>query len=78
MPEYSDEARRKKIQGVVVLSVLVTAEGEPTDIRVEESLGYGLDEKAIEAASRSQFKPAMRDGEPVPKRIVMQMSFKLY
>ncbi|MGD0733037.1 MAG: energy transducer TonB [Terracidiphilus sp.] len=77
-PEYSDEARRKKIQGVVIVSVLVTAEGEPTDIRVERPLGYGLDEKAVEAAARYQFQPAARNGNPVPRRIMIEMNFKLY
>lgn len=78
MPEYSEQARRQKIQGVVIVSVLVTEEGQPTDIRVEKSLGYGLDEEAIKAASKYQFKPAMRDGNPVPKRIMIEMSFRLY
>ncbi len=77
-PEYSEEARRKKIQGVVMVSVLVTAEGEPTDIRLEKSLGYGLDEKAVEAASEYRFQPGVRNGNPVPMRIMMEMSFKLY
>jgi TonB family protein len=77
-PEYSDKARRQKISGVVIVSVLVTAEGEPTDIRVEKSLGYGLDEEAIAAALKYQFKPGMRDGNPVPMRIHIEMDFKLY
>lgn len=77
-PEYSDQARRKKIQGVVMLSVLVTETGEPTDIRLEKSLGYGLDEKAVDAAARYQFQPGMRDGKPVPMRVVIEMNFRLY
>jgi len=77
-PEYSNEARRKKIQGIVMLSLLVTAEGEPTDIRVEKSLGYGLDEEALKAAARYRFQPAMRDGSPIPKRIMIEMNFRLY
>jgi len=77
-PEYSEEARRKKIQGNVMVSVLVNEEGVPVDPRVERSLGYGLDEKALEAALQYQFKPAMRDGQPVAMRIMIEESFKLY
>jgi len=78
MPEYSEQARRQKIQGVVVVSMLVTEEGLPTDIRVERSFGYGLDEKALEAAAKYRFKPAMRDGNPVSQRITVEMNFRLY
>ena len=77
-PEYSEQARKLKIQGNVTVSVLVNEDGVPIDPRVEKSLGYGLDEKALEAALQYQFKPAMRDGEPVATRIMIQMSFKLY
>lgn len=77
-PEYSDEARRKKIQGIVIVSVLVTEEGLPTEMRVDRSLGYGLDEKALEAASQYRFRPASKDGKPVAVRISIEMNFKLY
>jgi len=77
-PEYSDEARRKKIQGIVIVSLLVTTDGLPTDIRVERSLGHGLDEKALETAGQYRFKPAMKDGVPVATRISIEMNFKLY
>jgi TonB family protein len=50
-PQYSDEARRKKITGIVRLSVLVGEDGVPTDMRVEKSLGHGLDEKALERSA---------------------------
>jgi TonB family protein len=77
IPEYSDEARRKNIQGIVVLSALVDEQGRPTDIRVERSLGYGLDEEAVEAVSQYQFKPATTlDGKPVAERIRIQVSFR--
>jgi TonB family protein len=77
-PEYSEDARRKKIQGNVRVSVLVNEEGVPVDPRVEKSLGYGLDEKALEAALQYQFRPAMRDGQPVAVRIMIEESFRLY
>jgi TonB family protein len=78
MPEYSEQARRQKIQGIVVISLLVTEEGMPTDFRIEKSLGYGLDEKALQAAAKYRFKPAMRDGNPISQRITVEMNFRLY
>lgn len=78
-PEYSNEARKKKIQGIVVLSTLVNEQGETTDIRVEKGLGYGLDEQAVAAVSRYRFEPARdRDGKPVAVRITIETSFRLY
>jgi len=76
--EYSDEARRKKIQGVVMVSVLVTEDGMPTDARVEKGLGYGLDQSALECVSRYRFIPATRDGQPIAARITIEVSFRLY
>jgi TonB family protein len=77
-PMYSEQARRQKIQGVVMISMIVTEQGEPADLHVEKSLGYGLDEKALEAASKYRFKPALRDGNPIPMRITVEMNFRLY
>jgi TonB family protein len=76
--EYSEQARRAKFGGVVLLTVLVTEEGLPTDIKVTKSLGMGLDEKAVESVGRYRFKPAMKDGEPVAARIAVEVSFRLY
>jgi TonB family protein len=78
MAEYSEQARRQKIQGNVTVSVLVNEDGVPIDPRIEKPLGYGLDEKALEAALQYQFRPAMRDGQPVAQRIMIEVSFKLY
>jgi TonB family protein len=76
--EFSKEARAAKIEGIVIVSVLVTEEGEPTDIHVEKSLGHGLDEKAVECVNRYRFKPAMKDGAPVAARVHVEINFKLY
>lgn len=78
MPEFSTEARKKKIQGIVIVSALVTEDGEPVDLRLEKSLGYGLDEKALQAVSQYRFKPAMRDGSPVRERVTVEVNFKLF
>jgi protein TonB len=77
-PEYSEEARRAKYQGVVLLSVVVGPDGGPRDIRVERSLGMGLDEKAIEAVRKWKFEPSMKDGLPVAVQINIEVSFRLY
>jgi protein TonB len=75
---FSNEARAKKIQGVVIVSVLVTEDGLPTDARVEKSLGYGLDESALDCVSQYRFKPATKDGQPVATRITVEINFKLF
>jgi protein TonB len=77
-PEYSDEARRVKHQGVVVLSLVVDQQGRPRDIHVARSLGMGLDQKAIEAVSKWKFAPGIKDGLPVAVRVNIEVSFRLY
>ncbi|HTS36168.1 MAG TPA: energy transducer TonB [Candidatus Solibacter sp.] len=77
-PSFSDEARKAKVQGVVVLYLVVGTDGKTYNIRVRQSLGMGLDEKAIEAVKRWRFKPAMLDGEAVATEIGVQVDFHLY
>ena len=77
-PEYSEEARKAKYQGVCVLWMIVGPDGRPRDIRVSRSLGLGLDEKAIEAVKTWKFEPAMKDGRPVAVEISVQVDFHLY
>jgi TonB family protein len=77
-PEYSEEARKAKHQGSVVLWVIVGADGRPRDIKVARSLGMGLDQKAIEAVRRWRFEPAMKDGRPVAVQVNIEVSFRLY
>jgi len=76
-PEFSDEARKRKVQGVVTLSAVVTSAGHATRIRVLQSQGYGLDEKAVEAVSKWKFKPATKDGKPVSVKIAVEVDFHL-
>ncbi|HTW32262.1 MAG TPA: energy transducer TonB [Candidatus Sulfotelmatobacter sp.] len=77
-PEFSEEARKAKYQGVCTLGVIVDASGHPTNIRVLNSLGMGLDEKAIEAVKNWRFEPAMKDGHPVRFEIAVEVDFHLY
>ena len=77
-PEYSDEARKAKYQGNVVLSVIVDATGHVRDLHVSRSLGMGLDEKAIEAVQKWKFAPGMKDGHPVAVQVSVEVNFRLY
>ncbi|MDR3746930.1 MAG: energy transducer TonB [Acidobacteriota bacterium] len=77
-PEYSEEARKAKYQGTVVLWLVVDAAGRPQQIRVQRALGMGLDEKAIEAVRQWKFEPARKDGQPVPVMINVEVNFRLY
>jgi TonB family protein len=77
-PEYSEEARKAKWQGTVVLDVAVDEHGLPTDVRVTHALGLGLDQKAMEAASKWRFKPATKDGKPVPSQALVDVDFRLF
>jgi TonB family protein len=77
-PEYSERARKKKINGTVVLSLTVGTDGLAHDIQVEKKLGYGLDEKAVEAMRKWKFQPELRDGQPIETPIKVEMTFRLY
>ncbi len=77
-PEYSDEARKMKHEGTVILSLIVDAEGRARNIHVARSLGMGLDEKAIEAVKKWKFEPGKKDGQPVAVQVNVEVNFRLY
>ncbi len=77
-PSFSDEARKAKFQGIVMLMLVVGKDGRPYNIRVHQSLGMGLDEKAIEAVKNWRFRPATFNGQPVATQIAVQVDFHLY
>lgn len=77
-PDYSEEARKAKYQGVVIAMLIVDSNGKPRDVRVARSLGMGLDQKVIEAVRRWKFQPAMKDGNPVAVQISVEVNFRLY
>jgi TonB family protein len=76
-PEYSEEARKAKYQGTVVLMIIVDEKGMPQNIRVVRPLGLGLDEKAIEAVQKWRFRPAMKDGHAVKVEATVEVNFRL-
>jgi TonB family protein len=76
-PEYSEEARKAKYQGTVLLYIEVDPNGRATNIKVLHSLGLGLDEKAIEAVRQWKFMPGRKDGKPITVAASIEVNFRL-
>ncbi|MEO8597580.1 MAG: energy transducer TonB [Candidatus Solibacter sp.] len=76
-PEYSEEARKAKYQGTVLLYVEVDPSGKAINMRVLHSLGLGLDEKAMEAVKKWKFKPGVKDGKAVTVQAQIEVNFRL-
>ena len=78
-PGYTAAAMDARIEGKVVLSVVVLDDGKVGEVSVTESLDkeYGLDTQAVEAAKEWLFKPGTKDGKPVPVRVSVEMTFTL-
>jgi TonB family protein len=76
-PAYTEEARRLKIEGEVIVKVLFAASGEVKVLSVEKGLGHGLDEAAVQAAANIRFKPAKRGGMAVDSTAVARITFQL-
>jgi TonB family protein len=76
---FSDQARRKRISGVCLISLIVDAHGMPKNPGIVRGVGYGLDENAIAAVHHYRFKPALKGGfEPVPVMLAIEVNFRLY
>jgi TonB family protein len=76
-PNYSDEAKLRRIEGTVTLEVEFAATGEIRVLRVVQGLGHGLDETAEQAAMRIRFKPAQADGRAVDYRATVHITFRI-
>ncbi|HKQ09206.1 MAG TPA: TonB family protein [Blastocatellia bacterium] len=76
-PRYTEEARKNKIQGVVIARVLVGADGAVKQARIVRGLPDGLDEQAIQAAYQLRFRPAMKSGQPIAFWVPVQIEFNL-
>jgi TonB family protein len=74
-PECSTEARKAKISGTVVLTVVVGTDGLAHNISVVRSVGYGLDEEAIKAVKKWRFKPGQGSGKPAPVQMAVESAF---
>ena len=88
-PAYTNEARRKKVQGVTVVSVTVDTSGNPQDVAVARSMSedvskkykqiaVGLDKSAVEAVKQYRFQPGQFQGKPVPVEIQISVNFRIY
>ena len=88
-PEFTDKARRKKLDGMVVLSLTVDPAGKPQDVHVLRSLAEGvskklrpaaltLDESAIKAVKAYRFEPAEFKGKPVPVETTVEIDYRIY
>jgi TonB family protein len=77
VPVYTQEARSLRIQGEVLLEVVLQASGTLHVVRVVRSLGHGLDDNAVKAAEQIRFKPATKDGQPADSTVVLHIIFQL-
>ena len=76
-PNYTDEGRKRHIEGEVQLDVVFMANGQVKVLNVTRGLGYGLDEAAMQAAQKIQFVPAKRGGQPVDYQAKLRIVFQL-
>lgn len=76
-PVYTEEARRAKISGTVLLQLVVDIDGLAKNLKVMHGIGFGLDQKAIECLQKWKFAPATKDGRPVPRYATIEVNFRL-
>ena len=77
-PEFSEEARKAKVAGNVLVYLQVDTQGRPINVRVIRGIGLGLDEKAMEAVRKYKFKPAMENGHPVVVEMNVEVNFQIF
>ncbi len=77
-PEFSEEARKAKVSGNVLVYLQVDMLGRPTHVRVLRGIGLGLDEKALAAVRAYKFKPAMENGHAVPVEMNVEVNFQIF
>jgi protein TonB len=78
-PTYTKEAEDDRLEGLVLVSVVVAPDGTPDDLKIVRGIGHSLDEKAIQAVRQWHFEPGRRGGVPVPVGpIVVAVNFRLF
>lgn len=77
-PEYPEAAKKAKLSGFVLVALVVDSNGQPQNVRVERGMGNEFDQKAIEAVQQYRFKPATRNGEPVPVNLKVEVNFRSF
>jgi protein TonB len=79
LPLYTEEARRARVEGIVLLQAIIRKDGSVDSFRVIRGLGYGLDESAINTiATKWRFKPGTLSGQPVDVQANIEVTFRLY
>ena len=76
-PEFTEEARRAKLQGTVDLVIVVGADGRVANVQVIRGLGLGLDERAVDAVKQWKFRPGTADGKPIAMSASVAVTFRL-
>ncbi|MHB1702057.1 MAG: energy transducer TonB [Acidobacteriaceae bacterium] len=77
-PKYNDYARKRRIEGVSVLQLVIDAKGNPQQVSIKQPLGFGLDEEAVKSVLQYRFAPAMLEGASVPVEISIEVNFHIY
>ena len=77
-PEFSEEARKAKTAGNVLVNLWVGTDGKPSHVHVIRGVGMGLDEKAVAAVEQYRFRPAMENGKPVAVQLNVEVDFRIF
>jgi TonB family protein len=77
-PASNDYAQKNNIAGMVFLQMVVDANGHPGLVRIVRPIGFGLDERAVDAVQHAQFRPGTLNGKPVPEMVNLQVTFRIY
>jgi TonB family protein len=77
-PQFSEQARKEKFNGVVLINFIVDTNGLPRNVHVLRGVGMGLDESAVEAVKQYRFRPAREDGRPVPVELNVEVNFQVF
>lgn len=77
-PDSNDYAQKNNIAGMVFLKMVVDASGRPSAVTIVRPIGFGLDEKAVEAIQHAQFRPGTLNGKPIPELVNLQVTFRIY
>jgi len=77
-PEFSEEARKAKFQGVVLVGLIVDLKGMPQNVHILRGVGMGLDEKAMEAVRQYRFKPGTENGKAVATYLNVEVNFEIF
>jgi protein TonB len=77
-PEFSEEARKAKFMGIVLVNLIVDANGNPQNVHILRGVGMGLDDKAVEAVKQYRFKPAREAGKAVPVELNVEVNFQIF